>query len=125
MSALTYAYEEPKESNVRHLWSVVGPLGGIHIWAASSPAGFDREEKYYGGVEVHSRKPMYGATEPSHQECWLLGGPCWHDGTSLYFSENIEPFLRRATLPFGDSIHEFVNAELLSWYSRKLQGEDR
>jgi hypothetical protein len=41
------------------------------------------------GFECHSRKPFDYDKEAqcSHDNCALLDGPCWHDGTSLYASE--------------------------------------
>ena len=115
---LTYNYKPAEGENRRHIWSVVGPAGGVHIWAAPSPDGFGFDERYFGGVEVHSRKPMYGEGPPHHECCWLLDAPCWHDGSSLYFSENIAPILREE--PFPDAIREYVYSELHSWYRSNL-----
>ncbi len=116
-SELVYNYEAKGGDHPRHTWSVVGPAGGVHIWA--SPITDRRWGKqFYGGVEVHSRTPMYGDEKPSHDECWLIGGPCWHDGTSLYFSENIEPMLRdRADF---EPVRSYIEAELHDWYRSKL-----
>jgi hypothetical protein len=30
---------------------------------------------------------------PSHKDCWLIGGQCWHDGTSLYAEEHVWPVI--------------------------------
>lgn len=43
-----------------------------------------------GGVEIHSRtRPRWcdEDQQPDHQACRVLGGPCWHDGSSLAASE--------------------------------------
>ena len=118
---LKYDYQPPKDANGQHVWSVVGPEGGVHIWARESTMKFSNE-RFIGGVEVHAKKPMYGDQPVSHEHCWLLGGPCYHDGTSLYFSERIEPYLRGD--PFSDATHEFVNAELLDWYQDKFAARE-
>jgi len=122
MSDLFYNYDKMTSDRDRHTWSVVGPAGGVHIWACPMPEGFNYGERFYGGVEVHSR---HGEGEPHHKNCWLIGGPCWHDGSSLYFSENIEPILRNSDAEFPSSVHEYINAELLDWYRSKLDsGEE-
>ena len=121
---LTFEYTSPITDG-RHTWSVVGPLGGVHIWAQSANADHsdpDRE-RFCGGIEVPSRKPTYEADTPSHDECWLIGGPCWHDGSSLYFSERLEPRIRFAPQPFNAGIHEAMNNTLLDWYHTNLEAD--
>jgi hypothetical protein len=100
-------------------WAVVGPAGGVHIWAMPTPESRSAvfPGKFYGGVEVHYR------TEPgpgySHnKDCWLLGGPCYHDGSSLYFSERIEPMMRGHLTP--EELTQFMNGILREWYRDKL-----
>lgn len=84
----------------RHVWWLRGPKGGVHVWAGENPAEFQARwgERYYGGIECHSPKPLYSHSgdTPDHDHCWVLKGPCWHDGSSLQFSEEIEPFMRHA-----------------------------
>lgn len=111
----------------RHCWWVRGPKGGAHIWAAATDEDFRQRfgEHFYGGIECHSPKPLYDydgySSEPHHEECWLLKGPCWHDGSSLQFSETIEPMMRN--VKDLRSLDEFMNAELLdryrSWFDRE------
>ncbi len=89
-----YTWEKPFGS-VRHMWQIVGPKGGVHFTANIT-------EKYEPscGLEIHySEAPDYMRDQaPSQTNCWLIGGRCWHDGTSLYASETlwpmIEPMLR-------------------------------
>lgn len=43
-----------------------------------------------GGVEIHSRtRPRWCEEDkkPDHEECQVLGGPCWHDGSATAASE--------------------------------------
>ena len=112
MSDLVYNYLPPEGEITRHMWTVVGDNGAVHVWAEpSSPVPFrDWPERFYGGIEIHSKTRLYdfGDGKPSHDECWLLKCPCWHDGSSLQFSEQVEPF--------GPAIHEFVNSILFDRY---------
>jgi hypothetical protein len=91
--------------SVRHQWEVIGPDGGIHLHVSIG------DPQYGGpscGLEFHraawsSRKPHGDA--PSQTKCWLIGGPCWHDGTSMYASERIWPLVE-GMLKDGD--HEAI-----------------
>jgi len=120
MSDLKYNYLPPSGEVTRHMWTVVGDNGGVHIWAEPHREEFAEKwgERFYGGVEIHSKVNIhsYGDGKPDHEECWLLGGPCYHDGSSLFFSENIEPFIRHAGVPFGNNVHEYMNTYLHDWY---------
>jgi hypothetical protein len=77
-----YQYIIHEEGVPRHIWSVDGAAGGIHlfIWPMDIEA-----IGYIGGIEVHWRtQPSWSnSSEPDHERCWLLDGPCWHDGSSL------------------------------------------
>ena len=98
-------------------WSLVGPEGGIDIWAAQSTIGV------YGGVETHSRTPMNDyATEPDHTDCWLLKGPCWHDGAGLFFHESIRPRIDEYLAHPG--VHPVIENMLWDWYDRAF-GKER
>ena len=78
----------------RHQWSLRGPRGGIHL----SVQIMDDEEKYPDpacGLEFHhSYDPTGGNEAPHHIDCWLIGNPCWHDGTSLYAFETVWPHVK-------------------------------
>ena len=91
-----YEYSRPWGS-VNHSWSVVGARLGIHVHIADQ--GEERAEKhqierYSGGIEFHYRSPPpYMADQcPSQKTCWLLGCPCWHDGSSMQASDFWIPF---------------------------------
>lgn len=122
---MEYDFSETNENNrKRWTWSLVGEHGGVHIWAQfceASESAFG--EKCYGGVEVHYRKPPYEHSEgtPHHEYCWLLEGPCWHDGSSLYFSEQLQPIIEMTDRP--ERLTNYMNAELLSWYRSHLSKE--
>lgn len=75
----------------RVLFAVVGPLGAVHFWCEPSTME-DFGRRHYGGVEWHFREqPSWGKPDPDHEDCWLLKGPCWHDGSSLLASETYIP----------------------------------
>ena len=72
----------------RHVWTCIGRHGALHLHI-SGP--FDAD--WSGGLEVHYRVPpgYMDDCAPSSERCWLIGGPCWHDGTSLYVRETLVP----------------------------------
>lgn len=70
----------PYKAKIRHLF-VVSHLGAaVHLWidAFHGSPGF-------GGIEFHyPEAPSYMAgRKPDHDPCWILGKPCWHDGSAL------------------------------------------
>lgn len=128
MAELEYAYLPPEGEVTRHMWTLVGPSGAVHAWAEPTPDDHRNRwgESYYGGIEMHSPKRLYdwGDGKPSHDECWLLKGPCWHDGSSLQFSEQIEPFIRHAEQPFGSHVHEYIYSLLHDRYQAWFKAEE-
>ena len=116
---LKYNYIPASEENRKtHMWTLVGPLGAVHIWAAPQPESPFKSGEFYGGVECHFPAPPseYSPQEAPICDCWLTGKPCWPDGSSLAFTDNIEPFLRHARRPFPDGVHSYINNILLDWY---------
>lgn len=128
MAEIVYSYLPPEGDITRHIWTATGNNGAVHVWAEPTAPLITHRwgDLYYGGIEIHSRKPLYdfGSQEPSHSDCWLLKCPCWHDGSSLQFSEQVEPFLREAELPFGNHVHEYVNAIMFDWYKSRFAAEE-
>lgn len=89
-ASMGYKREPAFRDEPMHTWWIKGPHGGVHIWARLSKLdGWPTE--WIGGVECHWAECPDNGTgwhkpdAPSHSDCWLLGGQCWHDGTSLYF----------------------------------------
>ncbi|MEC7291740.1 MAG: hypothetical protein VXW22_16810, partial [Pseudomonadota bacterium] len=77
----------------RHNWIVRGPKGAVHIWAEDMTRHSPSRDPWYGligGIECHYAEPPDYMHEdaPSREDCWILNGRCWHDGSSLQFSEN-------------------------------------
>lgn len=85
------------------MWSVLGPDCGIHLSLKMTP--FD---KWVGGIEFHRGFMVPGDRAPDHINCWLIGRPCWHDGSSLQVEERWIP-LWEANI--GD--HEMMLTQLL------------
>lgn len=61
------------------------------------------------GLEIHyaaGHVPEYlDGNAPTNTDCWLIGGRCWHDGTSLYATESLWPMIE-SWLRIGD--HEAI-----------------
>lgn len=97
-----------------HIWTLANERGGIHVAAWQTDGrGIDR---WIGGIEVHSPVKMYegGKDAPDHEHCWLLGKPCWHDGSSLQFSEEIAPVLPPQSDQMNESVHGYILSIMLS-----------
>lgn len=83
-----YKWSKPF-SHTRHQWSLRGPMGGVHFHATVS-----KEYPVSAGLEFHRNfDPDEGRRAADHKDCWLTGGLCWHDGTSLYASEHLWPMV--------------------------------
>lgn len=86
-----YTWSNPFGS-VRHNWEFVGPEGAINFHVGI------HDPKYGGpscGLEFHhmAHAKNRPAGAPGHTNCPLTGGVCWHDGTSLYASEHVWPYV--------------------------------
>lgn len=102
-----------------HIWSLVGERGGIHVsgWLTAPLSGHYSEPRWIGGIEGHSPIPReYESETPSHEHCWLLNGPCWHDGSSLQFSEQLAPWFPGAGEQMTERQHIGVLREMVSCY---------
>ncbi len=60
----------------------------LHV---SGPHHYAGDAHWSAGLETHSRTPLYADEAPSHDYCWLLKCPCWHDGTTMYAEETYLP----------------------------------
>lgn len=126
MTHLKYNYipASPDNGNT-HMWTALGEAGAIHIWGVHRPDDPWSNANYYGGIELHSKKPLYdSAPEPIEEKCWLHGERCWHDGSGLYFSDAIEPMIRHEQLPFSEAVNEFMYSVLYNWYKSNLESND-
>ena len=95
------------KGRVRYDWIRWESTGAIQAWAEFVPNMVGRSccgSLWIGGIECHAAS---GEGDPSHEQCWVLGKSCWHDGSSLQFSEEIEQFLPDSP-DLTDSHHAMV-----------------
>ncbi len=115
-----------------YVWWIKGQRGGVHVWARTSKlTGWPTE--WIGGVECHwaqcpDDSGWFKPDAPSQDDCWLLSAPCWHDGTSLYFSERIAQRLPHPDQPQPIDPENFpiplIGNILCEWYEERIC-EDR
>lgn len=115
------------DRGVRHLWSVVSDCGrfAAHLWIEERPG---REWYTIGGIEYHSAvAPEWRAGEdPGRFECWLLGKPCYHEGSSL----QAEPWIRNfneggaeyVTGSVGNTLRERIK-DMARAHAKKIGGD--
>lgn len=72
-----------------HMFWVKDACGGVHVRASAGGVHF-MGQQWWGGVEAHVSVP---AEQANHLDCWLLQGPCQHDGSSLAFERRVAPLL--------------------------------
>lgn len=102
-------------SDDRLCWAVIGERGAIHVWCFSTNFTL-------GGIEIHSKTPIYEGHEPNKDSCWLIGDNCHHDGSGLQYSGRIrfdlaEEFSRQI---YGSRDETPVWDTLLSQYQRRF-----
>lgn len=64
-------------------WTEHGAVEGWRTPTALNSLG----EKHYGGIEVHSKKPLYTNHKANPHYCQWTRGTCFHDGSSLAFEQ--------------------------------------
>lgn len=76
-----------------HVWSCIGAVGAIHLRIRAYALDKEKGLQWSSGIEFHSRTapPSSPHDAPSQDHCWLLEGPCWHDGSSMYAEERYLP----------------------------------
>lgn len=100
----------------KHIWAVVGDQGAMHFWCEYIAL----VNRHVGGIEVHYRESHEHAEgPPDNEDCWLLKGPCWHDGSSLWAEEYWIPMWKR-----GASHGEILN-RLAAEYLKRFESEAR
>lgn len=87
MTELTRTIKIARGHDIRYC--IVGTDGAIDFHC-SYPMS---QNAIAGGLEVHyRRRPTYMKARPADfEQCHILGGPCWCDGTSLYATERLMP----------------------------------
>ena len=87
--------------NSYHRWTLIGQHFGLdfHISIPNKKVSYLPT----AGLEIHS---YTGEGAPSHVDCPLTGGRCWHDGTSHYATETLWPMIQ-IYLKDGDHLKIF------------------
>lgn len=69
----------------RESFVLVTERGAVEGWRTPSPDGSSPvfPSGYFGGIEVHSKTPLYSGHEPLPGHCQWTGGTCHTDGSSL------------------------------------------
>lgn len=109
----------PRFGYPEHIWTCIGAKGAMHFHVTDMGENHKHGDRYSGGLEQHSRQPFGTDEAPSHEKCWLLGGPCWHDGTSLYAHETLIPMWLAAP-----NDHERVFRMLEHEYENRFNPKD-
>jgi hypothetical protein len=70
--------------------------GAIELWSEPNNGRVQAitGEPSMGGIETHSPRQLYDfSPEPTREDCLILGGPCWADGSSLAYRDRVLPLL--------------------------------
>jgi hypothetical protein len=100
-----------------HRYEIIGAHGACHLSIQPYRLS-DGPIEHSAGLEMHYRRPPKYMNDcaPSHAKCFLLEGPCWHDGTSLYAQEYFVPMFLR-----GDE--DGIFSEMIRWCDGRLEEE--
>jgi len=107
MSDRAYEKRESwRDPNFRRVsWIVHGKALSVEFWVnvgMTEPLenlSLHGEPCWVGAFEVHNRA---GDGEPSRSSCSVLGGNCWHDGTTLYAREFFETWDQQDNSAFAE-----------------------
>lgn len=105
-----------------HSWTVLGAFGAVHFHVLDCGKAKATPDRYSGGIEIHYRNLPPGRADipPTHDQCWLLKAPCWHDGSSLQAEETWIPMWLHAP-----NNHVRMFAALAGFASRQFCPEER
>lgn len=99
----------PRWKSVYHNWEFVGPFGGVNFHVSLLDGA--RNEHGQAGIEFHhTARCGLDARAPDHINCPLVGGNCWHDGSSLFAAETLWPRYMQS-LEHGDHAAIFRDLE--------------
>lgn len=90
MSGYTW---EKHEKDGSMSWFLRGPEGVAHVTVTRVPDGMKTSCPYYGGIEFHRAPRPSDDPEKICTECWVRGGPCVTEGSTLFMQEIILPVL--------------------------------
>ena len=101
------------------MWQLIGPEGGLHFTASH----YKDNDDWTCGLEIHRSTPAdyQKCHAPSDTNCWLIGGRCWHDGTSLYARETVWP---RVEYFLNQGKHKEIFDMLEREYEKQFEKEE-
>jgi hypothetical protein len=106
-------------SEYRHIFAVRKPGAAIHFWVEKAFG-----DRPFGGVELHT-SPNPNAASPvsaGRGDCWLLKGPCHHDGSSSMANEKFIPMFRRCNESGDfDQVYRELETLLFMWTEKDGQ----
>ena len=102
--------------NFEHVYRIRGQEGAVFLWWVDPENG----KELYGGLEIASLKPMYGAGGYPITSWAVDGQRCWVDGTSTYAIDELIP-RAKAMQPN----HKAVFDMLLEEYQRRFNIENQ
>lgn len=114
----------PEKENPRYMFAVACEVAGVHFWVEET--GLESGQfRYIGGVENHyATPPDYMKNDPcSNEFCWLLGKPCWHDGSSLLAEDKYIPIWASRTEDGAKGIIFNMLENHLYGIIKELEGE--
>lgn len=101
----TIIYRDDGSQRERESYVLMYETGSIEAWRTPSP----NRSEYYGGIEVHSEKPLYDDQPPTPGNCALTKtGTCYHDGSSLAF-DSIEHYFGGAYMAIFATLYEWAD----------------
>ena len=83
----------------RESYVYITERGAVEGWRTKEIGSQVHPSGYYGGIEIHSKAPLFEGQDPHPGLCQWTNGTCYHTGSSLSF-EQIE-------LSFDDPDHLF------------------
>lgn len=91
--------DDMTERRDREAFALIMEGGAVEGWRtkALSADPMFAPTGYYGGIEIHSREPLYEGHQQADFHCDLINANCYHDGSSMAF-DHIE---RLFDLPEG------------------------
>ena len=83
------------------------------LWGNREDSRFNPFKGEGWNIGYHSPKPMYENQSPMRDECEVIGGKCYYDGTSLGASEFTETFLKEGDEAVWKMLQEEYNDRFL------------
>ena len=111
---LEFTVDESVPGIRREIYVVRKANGAVEAWRESSVQHeVSPADEYIGGVQIHYAADPGDGSAAASEYCGVLGGRCWHDGSSRAFEEIRYHF----GSPNPDHVHRFLN----SWAETYLQ----